>query len=275
MSDHGGVRVYYGTTSGSGRKALEAMEEPHLMVSYATDRNTPWSEHRESLFVDSGGYSLMVASETGTYDDSDDDYLSYIERYAPERWALRDYPCEPDVLERHGRTVAEQQERTTAHHVAMLDAVDARGTPGEPVACVQGWDEREYVHHIDALRAAGVFDRVDHVAVGSVCRRGSTGEIRRIIQRVRAELDSDLSLHAFGVKKSILGCPDTRDALDSVDTTAWYYNEYQHEQHGEPAWQRFVLLYLQYQRGLRKLTGTRHWHPDQSKLATFDVEGQT
>lgn len=107
-----GFRFYYGCASGSDRKALRKMEEPNVMISFATANNTPF-ETIDNLFVDSGGYSQLHGNEE--YQSSDTAYLDYVAEHTPEKYVLRDYPCEPELLWRHGRTVGEHQHRTTRY----------------------------------------------------------------------------------------------------------------------------------------------------------------
>lgn len=92
---------YYGAASGSARKALRRLDEKNVMINYATANNTRW-DGIENLFVDSGGYSFMKGK--GEYETSEAAYLDYVTKVSPEVFALRDYPCEPDILEKFDRS---------------------------------------------------------------------------------------------------------------------------------------------------------------------------
>jgi len=207
---------FFGAASGSSRKALRKLEEPNVMLNYATKMNEPW-DGIERLFIDSGGYSFMKGK--GEYGTSDTAYLDFIERHAPAQFALRDYPCEPDVLDAHGRSVREHQRMTTERHVSLLEKLTDREIAAEPIAVVQGWHRDDYVAHVDALRERGAL--TDYVGIGSVCRRNQEAEIRRIIVAVRDALPSRVRLHAFGVKSSVLRYPDVRGALASADSQSY------------------------------------------------------
>jgi len=209
-------RFYFGAASGSSRKALRQLEEPNVMLNYATKMNEPW-DGIERLFIDSGGYSFMKGK--GEYDTDDATYLDFIEAHAPELFALRDYPCEPDVLAEHGRRVEDHQQRTLRRHRSLLDLLEDRDLPGTPLAVLQGWSIDDYLRCVDLFRDHDVL--TDYVGIGSVCRRNQEAEIRRIIVAVRDALPSRVRLHAFGVKSSVLRYPDVRGALASADSQSY------------------------------------------------------
>lgn len=205
---------YFGAASGSARKALRQLEEPNVMINYATQNNRPW-DGIERLFIDSGGYSFMMGK--GEYETPNGEYLSYLNEHKPAVWALRDYPCEPDVLDEHNRTVADHQRMTADRHADLLN--DASTVPGDPLAVLQGWQLHDYLECIDLYRDRGLL--TDYVGIGSVCRRNAEAEIRRIITAVRDELNDSINLHAFGVKSSVLKYADVRAALASADSNSF------------------------------------------------------
>jgi len=59
MTDVGGVRMRFGHSNYYARRALEKMEEPHAMLSAEAANAAKW-DGIEHLFVDSGGYQLML-----------------------------------------------------------------------------------------------------------------------------------------------------------------------------------------------------------------------
>lgn len=212
---------FYGAASGSSKKALRQMEEPNVMINYATENNYPWNGI-SNLFIDSGGYSFMKGK--GEYTTSNSEYLRFIKKHKPEIFALRDYPCEPDVLEEHNRTVEQHQRMTTKRHRQLLELWEsAWWTKSQPVSVLQGWELEDYIQHLDQLRDNGVL--TDYVGIGSVCRRNQDEDIKEIILRVREELPSSTNLHAFGVKKNILRFPEALEALNSADSMAYEYGE--------------------------------------------------
>lgn len=213
------------------------MEESHVMISFATANNTPF-ETIDNLFVDSGGYSEL--QHNGGYQSPDRAYLDYVEEHAPERYVLRDYPCDPDLLWRLGRSVSDHQRRTTEHSRELLEAHEKRDIEAEPVAVLQGWTAEQYITHLDELRDAGIL--TSYVALGSLCRRHDSAAVAQIIQRVREALASEHRLHAFGVKTSVLQVPGVLDALDSADSTAYDFRTRMQET--QSTWREQVYHYL-------------------------------
>lgn len=209
---------FFGAASGQSRAALMRLEEPHIMINYATQNNEPWGEI-ERLFVDSGGYSFMKGK--GEYTTTDDEYLAWLEEREPELFALRDYPCEPDVLNKHDRTVADHQRRTRERHRSLLSKLPEHDLSGKPVAVLQGWDTDDYLRCVDEFRDRGLL--TDYIGVGSVCRRHAQGDIRSVLSAIRDALPSRCKIHAFGVKTSVLQYSDVRDLLTSADSLAYDY----------------------------------------------------
>jgi len=242
MSDFGDLQMYWGTGSGSASKALRHMEEPDVMISYTTTQE-PW-DGIENLFVDSGGYSLML--QTGEHGPVSD-YFEYIRDTGAAVAALQDYPCEPEILSEYGRSVRDHQERTVERAVENLAYMQDHSIDAAPMAVLQGWETEDYLRCIDRFRDAGVL--TDYIGIGSVCRRGAETEIREIINQIASELPGR-NLHAFGVKQSILNYPDMREALDSVDSSAWYHRMYKGKPDAEPAWHTTTKKYLDYKRKL-------------------------
>lgn len=239
---------YAGAASGSCRKALRQLLVEDVMINYATQNNQPW-DGIERLFVDCGGYSFMASSDTGEYQTTDAEYLDYVEGVEPELWALRDYPCEPELLQQHGRTVADHQRMTTERHVDLLGAAEDRDTPGQAVSVLQGWEIDDYLAHLDTLQERGAL--TDYVGIGSVCRRGREQEIRRVLLAVRDALPSRCDLHAFGVKVSVLQLTGVLEALTSADSQAF---EFEARYNNDPCdWRVVGLEYLKYRQRLEEI----------------------
>lgn len=249
MTDHDSVRVYYGSAPYSSHKALKQMEEPHVMISAHTmAADSTWPV--DDLFVDSGGYSLML--DTGEHPPPAE-YIDQVVEMGGDRFALQDYPCEPDILDEYGRTVTEHQERTIERAAECLAVTQDRDIDATPVSVLQGWEVEDYVRHIDRQQEMGTL--TEDVAIGSVCRRGQLDEIREIITTVRDELPAKHTLHAFGVKYEALKYPDVRDAVDSVDTAAWFMFANQSGRlDGEPLWRAMAAQYLDYWRKVESIT---------------------
>lgn len=211
--------LYYGAASGQQRSALRRLEPEAVMISYATACNSPFPGGYD-LFIDSGGYHHMAAG-TGEYDTPVADYFEYLRETEPDLWALRDYPCEPGLLEKTGRSVRENQQLTTESAVEMLPEAD--DVPGQPVTVIQGWTRDQYLVHLHALKARGLL--TDYVGIGSICRRNADPEIADIILAVRGALPDRCKLHAFGVKGSVLKFKEVVEAVDSVDSGAYDWAE--------------------------------------------------
>lgn len=252
---------YDGAASGQQRSALMRMQPDRLMISHATACHYPWDNCYQSrddytLFIDSGGYSHL-ATGTGEFDSSKQEYLEYVECHEPRYWALRDYPCEPDLLEKHDRTVAEHQRRTLEDHIELLDAAEQRNTPGQPVAVLQGWTVDDYLSHFEVLKDHGAL--TDYIGIGSVCRRYQPKNVAQIITRLRSEIPPKFDLHAFGVKNEVLQYREVLDSLRSADSSAYAYEFSCHDlADGESfTFRDAARSWLTWRRRLREIASTR------------------
>lgn len=224
---------YYGAASGGSQKALRKLGEKNVMLSYATKNNRPWAGI-ENLFVDCGAYSMLKAGkEHGPIED----YLTYLRSWQPAKFALRDYPCEPDLLQDLGRSVGEHQRLTLEDHIGMLDNMN--GIMGQPYTVLQGWELNDYLRCIELFEDHGV--PLDHVAVGSVCRRNAVDEILEVLSAVRYHLP-DATIHAFGVKTQILQHPEVFEWIDSADSVSFDYRSMM--EHHTGYWKYLALEYL-------------------------------
>lgn len=243
MTDFGPVTMYWGCAGGSQSKALRHMEEPHAMISYtSTSEIKDWMEYS---FLDSGGYSLML--EKGEHPPASE-YMAHVEEIEPSRYALQDYPCEPDILEEYGRTVEDHQQMSVDKARECLDYHETHGLESQPIPVMQGWEVNDYLRHVDQMRDAGCL--TDSVGIGSICRRGQDSEIREVILSVADALPNGTDIHCFGVKNNILRYPQVRAVVSSVDSSAWYFRMYDDKPVDEPAWQTCVYMYIKYRRKL-------------------------
>lgn len=244
---------YWGAASGSARKALRQLNEPNVAINYATKLNQPW-DGIDRLFIDSGGYSFMKGM--GEYRTSNSAYLDYVADVEPELFALRDYPCEPDIRREYGRTVEDHQRMTTERHADLLALLADRDIDARPVTVLQGWYSDDYLEHLDALRERGAV--CEDVAIGTLCGREDPSMIRRIVTTVRDELPSRHRLHAFGVKISALKDRETLAALDSADSQAYDFDERKVRTRGggrSRDWRDVAFYYLKHKRTIRSLVG--------------------
>lgn len=242
-----GFTFYFGGAGGSARKALQQMQEPDVMLSYATKNNTPWS--CGSLFVDSGGYSVMMKDDEHDH-PWPDEYLDYVESSGADYFALQDYPCEPDVLERYGNSAETHQHLSLEASAWLFVRAEEREIEAEPVCVLQGWDTQDYLDCIDLYREGGIL--TEYVGIGSVCRRNAEADIREVILAVADALPGH-RLHAFGVKVDVLKYPDVVDVLTSADSLAYDWS-YAKEIPG-PRWHQVTHNYLEYKRKIADAIG--------------------
>jgi hypothetical protein len=172
----------------------------------------PWA-------LDSGAFTEL--SLHGRWMLAPADYAAEARRFAAGVGRLAfcaplDWMCEPFVLARTGLSVAEHQRRTT-ESVLELRAL-APELPWLPV--LQGWEEADYLRHVDQYAAAGVdLAREPLVGVGSVCRRQDTRAAERLVCRLARD---GLRLHLFGYK--LKGLVRSARFLASSDSMAWSYD---------------------------------------------------
>jgi len=264
------ISLYYGAASGQQRAALRRLEPEGVMISHATAANTPF-EGDYKLMVDSGGYHHMMNGD-GEYGTDDQTYLEYVLKHRPHFYALRDYPCEPDLLESLGRTVRDQQERTTDHHIQLYEKVEGHHIAENAMSVVQGWTKDDYLRHVDELRDHGLL--TPRVAIGSVCRRGYDYDIAEVVLALREALPPRCDLHAFGVKGSVLRFREVTDALDSVDSAAYDYaaTRFTDETPGDGynTWRDSARAYLNWRHNIMTQIGSERLegHTSQTSLTS-------
>jgi hypothetical protein len=168
--------------------------------------------------LDSGGFKELDLH--GRWTISPRQYAEEVARLAAEvgqlAWAApQDWMCEPFMLARTDRSVADHQAATVDNYCTLRQLAPA--LPFIPV--VQGWRLRDYLACIDRYAANGVdLSAVPLVGLGSVCRRQATGQIGAIAAELVA---AGLRLHGFGVKQH--GLARYADQLASADSLAWSY----------------------------------------------------
>lgn len=211
--------VFFSCSSGSQFKACRELRYPHVLINFATQKNKPPS-YNPVIFIDSGGFYSSL--KTGEYKSTDEEYLEYVDKIRPFAWALRDYPCEPELLKKWGRTPRENILRTVDNHRKLLGIADDLGISDTAVSVVQGWSLDDYLYCLDEFRSAGLIR--NYMAIGSICRRGQLNTISKIITTLRQELPGWVKLHGFGLKITALENKAVWDSLYSIDTGAWDYN---------------------------------------------------
>jgi hypothetical protein len=173
--------------------------------------------------LDSGAFTQL---------DRHHDYTEPPEVYAAaiHRWSscgkldaavTQDYMCEPFMLAKTGKTVAEHQRLTIERYDAIHAELQRLGCTTYLMPVLQGYQPHEYVSHI---RQYG--ERLGYgawVGVGSVCKRnGNPDAIAAVLLAIKAERP-DLRLHGFGVKTTSLRSKLITELLHSADSMAWSF----------------------------------------------------
>lgn len=205
---------------------------PPLFVSHrrlASRKTLPLATG--SWALDSGGFTEL--SMFGEWRTTPAEYVAAVRRYDAEvghlDWAApQDWMCEPFILAKTGRTVAEHQALTIENFRHLTDLWWAGNSGWGPDAwrdwpdlcpfmpVLQGWTLDDYRRHADAYYVAGVeLEHYPVVGLGSVCRRQNTAGVERLI----TELTPWLALHGFGFKT--LGLARVGHRLESADSMAW------------------------------------------------------
>lgn len=214
---------YFGASCGSSRKTLRQMEEPNVMLSYATRTNTPW-DSISNLMVDSGGFSLLQKGEF-EYPDSVEAYLNYVEESGARHFVTRDLPAAPDLIAQLDRGAATAIASTVSLTRETLEAYRERDMDAEPMAVLQGTTPREYVDCYHELVSEDLL--TGRLAIGSL-KPYSTAKQVAIITRVREQIDADtdwsgdrIELHGLGVDVDALKHAGVRRALSSADSSRY------------------------------------------------------
>lgn len=226
--------VYWGVASGSSHAAMRRLhEEDHpfapesLFISYATHNNQLWSG--PSWFVDSGGAPETIKANGG-HPEPIEDYIEYLSdppikyRDDPEEveidyFALRDWPCEPEVREALDLSLDDLLDLTVRDSLRTLEMAEAAGIEAEPVAVLQGWEPEDYLECLDRFAEVGLL--TDHIGIGSICRRAPVDEIVEVAAKIKQALPDRCTLHGFGVKKNVFEDDSALYSFDTADSTAW------------------------------------------------------
>lgn len=210
--------------------ASSARHLPWACISInALRKRQTFNPPTEGWMMDSGAFTELF--NHGEYRHEPEEYAAQAARWKDtpglQVVVAQDYMCEPFILEKTGKTVADHQLLTIQRYDRLLAAWVELAPDGPPIMPVlQGWTVEDYVSH---LRQYG--DRLTPgmwVGVGSVCKRQSNIEtIRAILRAIKAERP-DLRLHGFGVKLTALKDPEVRSLLHSADSMAWSYHARKH-----------------------------------------------
>jgi hypothetical protein len=162
--------------------------------------------------LDSGGFTEL--STYGEWRTSPEEYILRARTYAREIGNLdfaapQDWMCEPWILAKTGKTIAEHQRLTIENFLALRSA--------EPwfIPVLQGFYRNDYLRHWEAYERAGVhLEDEPLVGLGTVCRRQDTAAAMTIVMTLQP-----LRLHGFGIK--VGGLYRYGHLLASSDSMAW------------------------------------------------------
>lgn len=166
---------------------------------------------------DSGGFSEIAAH--GRWTLTPRQYAAELRHYREAigrlQWAApQDWMCEPPMLHKTGRTIADHQ-ALTIESVAELRTL--LGGDVHIVPVLQGWHVDDYLRHVELYVDAG-FDLGAEplVGLGSVCRRQALGEAKAIVEALAG---LGIKLHGFGMKTE--GFTLYGAHLETADSMAW------------------------------------------------------
>jgi len=214
------MKIYYfAVASGSQIKTVNELKYPYILINHATKANSPNLPHKKLLFGDCGGF--YSSFRYGGYTTTDEEYLAWVKKMKVDFFALRDYPCEPEVLKQYNRTVKEHIQMTLENHLSLLDLIAKEDIKATPVPVIQGWKLEDYLESIDLCRDYGLIK--NYMAIGSVCRRGSQKAIEKIILGIKNNLPQGIKLHGFGLSLNAIKRKAVWDSLYSADSGAWDY----------------------------------------------------
>jgi hypothetical protein len=184
------------------------------MLSYNMLRKikTAWGINIPFM-MDSGAFAVIL--KYGKYPYSPEEYASGIAKWQPDIAWTMDYPCEPSVQKRGSYNSRTAQEMTIDNQIRLLEM----NTNTQMV--VQGWTISDYLANLDKIKEQGLL--TEHLGIGSICRRGQTTQIARIIRAIHNNVPGWVKLHGFGIKVSVLKDTDAKFHLYSADSQSWGY----------------------------------------------------
>jgi hypothetical protein len=200
---------YYGTAF---RWPLDYV--PRAMISYNAIRHLrkPWSV-RIPWMMDSSAFTQIL--RYGNYRWPPSEYAEAISAWGPPVAWTMDYPCEPSVRAKGGYTPFLAQQFTDDNTKVLRDELHA-----DVQSVVQGWEVSDYLENLDQLRADGLL--TPRLGIGSICRRGNSREICRIITALHKAVPGWVKLHGFGIKSKVLET-EARFYLHSADSMSWSF----------------------------------------------------
>lgn len=206
------MRIYIGNDHIAAMRYL-----PNTCYSYKVlmNRKKPMPSPHGGFMLDSGGFQFI--RQLGRYPCTTKEYLNKVGFLQPDIFVIQDWMCEPGQVERTGLSIREHIRRTVENYLYILELEEGASSDikGYCLPVIQGWELDDYFSCIDLYEDYGLI--APYMAVGSVCRRGKTEEIKEIIEGIHAAIPK-VRLHGLGVKKQVL--KECSDMLHSCDTAA-------------------------------------------------------
>jgi len=252
------IEFYYGTTWIWPIQYL-----PRVMISASFLRNRKSKLKIEKPWMMDSGIGGMFKDNSSPR-LSVEEYVNIILLHEPPIAWTYDYPCEPSIVAKYCYTVSKAQDMTNKNTAILRDYYGLKNV----MSVVQGWDLNDYLENIDKIKSAGLL--TERLGIGSICRRGQTKEITRIIKAIHNSLPEWVKLHGFGAKTSVLKT-EARFLLDSADSSAWDIERrhYSWSTNGNKGlvWQDKVPYLLDYINKVEELI------KDRITFETFELEG--
>ena len=199
---------------------------PQFLISYYAMKSTKkvW-DTQKNWMLDSGGFTIGMREGTKNhplnkiveYPWSKDDYINFVNIWKPQVAWTMDYAVKvantPDVL--HTKQV-----RTIENTIYLKDRIQAPTALG---AVLQGWENEDYLKHLDMYKEAGVIQ--PWFAIGFSLARLSLPTTLSTIIDIRKSLPAWVKFHGFSVKLATLNkYPRLTKFLYSADSAAWIAN---------------------------------------------------
>jgi hypothetical protein len=172
------------------------------------------------FLMDSAGFTEL--SDNGRYSFGIDEYLGCVRRFNPDYFVNMDWMCEPHILGCTGKNVHAHINNTIKNYHDMVQKM-SEDEIKRCIPVIQGFTIQEYLYCIERYEKNGLI--APYMGVGSVCRRGSSKDIAKILSLIKGELPNT-KLHGFGIKKQVLDLIPS-SMLESIDTAAYMYGKKQ------------------------------------------------
>ncbi|MHB8552809.1 MAG: deazapurine DNA modification protein DpdA family protein [Thermoplasmataceae archaeon] len=202
------LEFYYGTT---WKWPIPYLPRVMLSAGFARNLKKPYIIDKPWM-MDSGIGGMFKEGSRPRL--TIEEYSEIIKKWNPPIAWTYDFPCEPSIRERFHYDPTQAQIKTNESTTYLRDNFGMENV----MSVVQGWSISDYQKNIDLIKEQGLL--TEHLGIGSICRRGRSKEIERIVKTVHNSVPRWVKLHGFGAKTSILQ-GESKFFLHSVDSSAW------------------------------------------------------